>query len=289
MPDGIIIGLDVIIKARPSGADGRRVIECEASNEVVDAEGDVILQRALLDSAASFAKSGHLDLDHLSEIGERMGIANPMSYIIGRPLEVKDLGKGRTGVVAEIMRSNDGSFDAGRNKYDAFWQSLQSNPPVVWKSSVYGYPNSDSVTDCREEACDGGATRYLVKGLDWRSLAMTRNPINTAIKGVAKIVTVKSYIEAFAKDFNSAGAPISLGEPVGGPSLFSSEPRTMDELWGQYHRHIKKDCPHSGGVATTATFKNHFVMCCGAQPDKADMLAHALMHAVVLDRRRVSN
>lgn len=277
MLEGIIIGLDAVVKARPA-ADGRRLIEVEASNQVCDSEGDVILQKALLDSAPAFVKTGHIDIDHISEIGARFGIPDPTSYIIGRPTDVKDIGDKRTAVVAEIMRAGDGSFSPERNRYDAFWKSLQSDPPVAWRASIYGFPKSESdVVDCREQTCELGAKRYLIKGLDWRSLAVTRNPINTAIKGVAHIVTAKAWIDAVSKDYGAGMTPISL----------LSVPRNMDELWGQYQRHIAKDCPYAAGVNTTATFKDHFSFCCGAPTEVADVLAHALMHAITLDRRRV--
>ena len=282
MLEGFVIGLDAVVKARKA-EDGRRLIEVEASNESVDSEGDVILQRALLDSAPSFVKSGHLDIDHISEIGARLGIANPEGYIIGRPTEVKDLGSGRTSVVGEIMRSADGKFDPDANKFDAFWKSMQSDPPVAWRASIYGFPKSDGVVDCREEACDVPATRFLIKGIDWRSLALTRNPVNTALKGIAKIVTAKAYAAAIAKGY---GIDVPMLDAAQAPAFMPSVPRNMDELWGQYVRHIQKDCPHSAGVNTTATFKDHFLGCCGALPETADVLAHALMHAVNLDRRR---
>jgi hypothetical protein len=85
--DALCIDLSVIIKARTDG--DRRLVEVEASNEEKDSEKDIIKQAALLDDAASFVSTGHLDIDHYSEIGERLGIANPTDYIIGVPVEVK--------------------------------------------------------------------------------------------------------------------------------------------------------------------------------------------------------
>src|ERR1700743_2718026 len=108
LDDAVIVDFPILIKAATT-AEGRRMIEVEASSEECDSEGDVILQKALLGSAKSFVRTGHID--HISEMGERMGIPNPESYIIGHPTEVKDIGGGRTSVVAEIMRSKDGKMD----------------------------------------------------------------------------------------------------------------------------------------------------------------------------------
>ena len=60
----IAIDFDVVIKS--SVQDGRRIIEFECSNSECDLEGDVILQKALMDSKDSFLRSGHLDLEHYS-------------------------------------------------------------------------------------------------------------------------------------------------------------------------------------------------------------------------------
>lgn len=280
MLDGIIITMPALVKASTSG--DKRIVEVEASNESMDSEGDVILQRALLDSSASFVKSGHLDIDHLSEIGERLGIDNPSGYIIGRPVEVKDLGKGRTGVVGEIRRSKDGKVSAKSNKYDEFWESLQSDPPVQWSASIYGFPISGQIDDCRTGTCDVDATRFLVKGLDWRSLAFTRNPINTAIKGMARIVTAKSRIELI----KSTGIVKASGGAYAGMPL--SWPRNMDELWGQYSRH-NASCPHSEGTNSVLGFTNHFLYCCGMMTSDAELFAHALMYAILLDRKKRSD
>jgi hypothetical protein len=272
----IIVELPCIIKAVSPGADGKRMVQCEASNEAVDGEGDVVLQRALLDSADSFVATGHLDIDHLSEIGDRLGIQNPTAYIVGRPTEVKDLGKGRTGIVGEIRKSADGKHDPDRNRYDSFWDSLHSDPPVKWRASIYGFPIKGMVDDCRKMACDTGATRFVVKGIDWRSLAFTRNPVNEDIKGYAQVVTAKAFL-AMLKG-GPPSFPMSLAMPM-------TTPRTMDELAGQHARHMKS-CEHTGGLNTTVGFRKHFEACCGAHPDVADLLAHALMHHLALEGRR---
>jgi len=199
IPDAIeksvIIDFPVMIKS--SMNDGNRIIIMESSNEYVDSEGDVILQKALMDSADSFIKTGHLDIDHLSEVGLSMGIDNPAKYIVGVPLEVFDMGEKRTGVKAEIFRNPDNSFDPDKYQYDMLWHSLQLNPPVRWRASIYGFPKSGMVKDCSKVACSSDATRFLVEGLDWRSLAFTKNPMNDHIKHAAKIVTVKSYVDAY--------------------------------------------------------------------------------------------
>lgn len=280
VPDGIVIGLPCLIKAKKSG--DKRIVEVEASNEFADSEGDIILQKALLDSADYFIKSGNIDIDHLSELGHRLGIPDPTSYVIGRPTEVKDLGEGRTGVIGEIRRSADGKVDTAKNKYDEFWESLQTSPPVTWLASIYGFPKSDQVVDCRTGTCADGATRFLVKGIEWRSLAMTRNPINTSLKGHARIVSAKSF----------AAALKSYGTVLPSPAAIEWKfpPRSCDELWGQYQRHISKDCPSAGPDGKSrACFKDHFTYCCGLDSDSAELLSNALMMMVLDDQKKKSD
>lgn len=267
---------NVVVKARKEDSSGKRIVEVQCSSEEVDAEGDVVLQKALLDSAASFVRSGHLDIDHLSEIGSRVGIRDPDSYIVGRPMEVTDLGGKKTGLVGEIMRSSDGVFSTEKNRFDAFWKSLQSDPPVQWSASIYGFPGD--VEDCTEKSCSTGATRYVIKSLDWRSTAFTRNPVNQSLRGYAKVVTAKAMIETIQKNGMEA---------MPSPAMFLSCPFNLDHLWGQYQRH-SKECLFMQNGNSVLAFRNHFMSCCGSSPDMADILAHALMYQILREKKRSS-
>lgn len=222
----IIMYLPVIIKA---GMDGdRRLIEVEASCEAVDLEGDIILQKALLDSAKTFIQNGHLDIDHKSEgpVARRLGIPNPAFYIVGRPYEVRDGGNGRTFVKGEISKSLDGSNDPKNRMYDMFWDSLNRNPPVTWYSSIYGMPTKDMVKNCQTGNCSNGAKRWLIKGIDWKSLAFTQHPINNALKGKACVLTAKAFFEHLKSEpvlglepqssFSPSSMPVSPTPTVGG-------------------------------------------------------------------------
>jgi hypothetical protein len=275
--EAVCIHLNAVVKARKEDSSGKRIVEVQCSSEDVDAEGDVVLQKALLDSAPSFIRTGHLDIDHLSEIGSRVGIRDPDSYIVGRPIEVNDLGGKKTGLVGEIMRSADGMFSTEKNRFDAFWKSLQSDPPVQWSASIYGFPND--VEDCTEKSCSTGATRYVIKSLDWRSTAFTRNPINQSLSGYAKVVTAKAMIDAIHKD----GLPaFAMGDGLSPFAL--SCPMNMDHVWGQFQRHGKA-CPHMKNGNSVLAFTNHFKGCCGASGEQAEILAHALMYSILRDRK----
>lgn len=264
----VVVTLPTIVKARSDG-NGRRIVEVEASCEAVDSEGDVILQSALLDSAQSFVATGVLDIDHLSELGSRLGIPDPASYIVGRPLEVKSLSGKRTSVVGEIRRAMDGVHNPQRHRYDDLWDSLQSDPPVPWYASVYGFPKEGAIEDCTKSACAHGARRYLIKAMDWRSLAFTRNPVNTALRGQAKIVSAKSMIAQMAKAMSIID---SQSEPF--------VPSSMSDLWAM--RACQKCGVH--GAPSLPGYRAHFVACAGYPQGLADICAHAVMHKTNMER-----
>ncbi len=313
----VIIEIPMLIKA--SVSDGRRIVELEASNEGVDLEGDKIAQSALMKSRDSFLRSGHLDIEHYSEIGDRLDppIPNPASYIVGRPIDVVDLGNGRTGVVGEIAKSADGSYRPDLYKYDMLWESLNRNPPVKWLASIYGYPIPEEVIDCSATTCNNGAKRYYVTGIDWRSLAFCKNPMNNHIVGAARVVSQKSFTDTIVKAtpfwpdgtdiFGADSAEPLLASMVGGlpgsvggsaiqandtqtptPTAPMNCPASIDEMWGEYQRHILRDCPaYDMSVGNTlGFFRDHYMQCRGLPFDKADILAHALMYVVKREQAR---
>ena len=260
----IILQVPAVIKAHIEKGSERRLIEVEASNETVDADGDVVLQKSLLDAAPIFIAMGHFDMDHKSEFGARLGIKDPSSYIVGRPLEVYPGPESSTLVKGEIRRPLDGAINPTMNRYDELWASLQSDPPVKWLASIYGWPTD--VIDCRgypEKALGTGATRFIVKAIDWRSLAFTRTPKNMALKSAARILTAKSYMAELAKcmEHKAAWIPASLPDAM-------------------------QPCPNCRVHETPSLmgYRKHFSACKGCEDGVSDILAHAAMHRHNMDR-----
>ncbi len=282
------IQMPVIVKAVPS--DGRRVISVQASSESVDLEGDVICQSSLLGSAKSFLNAGRIDIDHLSEIGKNYGIPNPEDFVIGKPLEVNDLGGGCTEVVAEIFPSVQGISET---QADVFWKSLLTNPTPPWRASIYGFPKSGGIQDARlvKSTEYPSATRYIVKSLDWKSLAMTRTPVNNSMTGHAKVVTAKSFAwglkQIGSPYFAKAEAPSQLDTII---QTYSPPPRNRIELLGHWAYRIKTgDTPFAGPGSvlgnSVAGFREYFLNQCCVDYDTADLLACALMHCLKREKR----
>lgn len=265
--EAVIVGLPTLIKSVVSKS-GRRLVELEVSSENKDIEGDIILQSALLKSADVFLKKGTIDIDHYSELGNNpryafLGIRNPESYIIGYPEEVFDLGEGRTGIKFEVKKNNNGISDPDKYKYDMFWESLQTTPPTRWLASVYGFPGSDTeVGACAKGVCgDCCATRYLVKSFDWKSTAVTQNPINDSLKMAARMVTAKSFAAMLKLNINLDNQPILS--------------RTL--IKARFNDHICKSCPstRNGTDINIWTVRDHYLKCENLNYNLADMYALA--------------
>lgn len=289
----LVISFPAFVKASVNSS-GRRMISVTASNEACDGEGDVILQKSLLDSAGEFLRSGCIDVDHVSEVGHRYGIKNTSEWIVGVPTEVKDIGKGSTSVTGELHKAELGKF----GKADEIWESLLHDPPVRWSASIYGFPNGSSgfvdvrVTGPCQEAPH--ATRYVVKSIIWKSLALTRSPVNASLGGYASIVTAKSWIKS-RQGLGVLGALTDGVEVSKDASLDSMPtdsvlpPRNRMELMSHFSHHIEKGkCPFAGNSAplgkSVASFRSHFSNCCGVPSGTDDILALALMQALKHER-----
>lgn len=290
--DPVYISLPAVIKA---GMDnGKRMVEIQASAEVVDLEGDLVRQCALLSAAPGFVKSGVLDYQHLSEIGSRMDppIPNPLAYIVGNPREVKDIGGGCTSVIGELHKARS---DGKITKADEIWETLKADPPMPWRASIFGYPTMNGYLDVRAMKSGDtretfGATRYLVTEIVWKSLAFTMNPICDGIENTARIITEKALIKSMlGKSYSlpvaSSNSSTPTSEALAG---FMFPPRSREELMGQYYAHIKKgQCPFAGGEMGNSvfSFREHFANCCCEDPWTADLHGIALLHLLKRESR----
>ena len=276
----VVCDMDVVVKA--TGRD--RIISLEASNEHQDSEGDSICQKALLEAADHFLQKGHLDLEHLSETGSRYGL-DPQDYVVGRPLEVVDLGGGRTGVVGELNNSRHG---------DRIYKSLMQNPPETWRASIYGYPRGvDGISKSTEP---GG--RFRVTSLLWSSLAICKRPVNDHITGYARLVgadaVVKAQLDmgslpeevvAAIRKTQDLAPPVSASPASEDFSPLMLPPRNRFERLAHHDLHMvdgRSPCPHCGPGSmlghSVAGFRSHFQGCCGLPYDDADVHALALAH-----------
>ena len=278
-----VTNFGMLVKARPVGADNRRLVEIQASVEKIDSEGDLIMQDALLRSKDKFLASGHLDIDHLSELGDLYNIPNPKDFIVGRPLDVWAGPDKETWVLGEIAAQPDGVFNPDRNKADGLWKCLTENPEVIWRSSVFGYMGSDTL-DCRTDICPGhgDVSRFLVKSFDWCSLAFTRNPVNDAIKHACRIVA-KGLLDPEMIALIKAGhSSLDIMYPNKAAGWIQNPARPSMDLV-----RTSLESGALGGLKDAPNMpllKNHFMQVHGLEPADAELCAHAGMYHYLLQK-----
>jgi hypothetical protein len=189
-PDFLSIGS--MLKATPRLEGTRRFIHFEASNEALDQQNEVVMQKALRDSADYFLRYGNIDIDHFTMIGAKAGIPDYTTYEIGRPVDVKFDGS-KTMVKAEIY-SGTGPAAMQANQ---FWSSLtEINPPARWYPSVGG-----SIMEKAIEIDPATKMRKaLIKKVRWTNIGVSKTPVNQTVPTVAAM-----GVEPMAKSWGALG------------------------------------------------------------------------------------
>jgi hypothetical protein len=172
IPD--FVSIAPMLKATPATEGDRRFIYVEASNESVDLHGEIVLAKALSESADYFATHGNLDLEHYTVIGAKAGIPNHETYEIGLPVDVRVDGAA-TFVKGEIY-SGTGKM---AEKANMFWSSVTDiQPAKKWWCSVGGAVLSKSITvDAKT-----GARTPVIGSVRWSNLAFSRVPVNANLQ-----------------------------------------------------------------------------------------------------------
>jgi hypothetical protein len=170
-----------LLKATPREEGGARLVYIEASNQARDFQGEVVLSKALAESAPYFASYGNFDIDHFTipSVAQRAGIFEPMLWEIGQPIEVQ-LRDGSTFVKGEIYRGDDRLAE----KANEFWASLtQITPPRRWYPSVGG-----SVLGRRQgqDPLTKAATTFI-SAVRWTNIGFSRTPVNPAVPTVKTV------------------------------------------------------------------------------------------------------
>jgi hypothetical protein len=168
-----------LLKATPVTVGEDRFVYLEASNESVDQQGEVVLAKALADSANYYLKFGNIDIDHISQIGAKAGIPNYELFEIGRPIDVR-IENGSTFVKAQIYRGNGVAADNA----NAFWSSITDlNPPKRWYPSVGGSVISKSIVIDP----DTKAKKAVINKVRWTNVAFSRTPVNSNLSSVSTV------------------------------------------------------------------------------------------------------
>lgn len=191
-----------LLKATPAQEAGGRFIYFEASNEARDQQNEVVLQKALQDSAETFLQSGNIDIDHFTQIGPKLGIADYNTYEIGQPVQVKADGKS-TFVKAQLYQG-DTPMAARANEV---WDSLTKlSPPARWRPSVGGAVLEKEAK--RDPAT--GCSHTIIKRVRWVNVGISRTPVNQTVPTVQTVP-----FGALAKSWTAAGLNLSKALEAG--------------------------------------------------------------------------
>lgn len=188
IPDYMVFGM--MLKATPATEGDDRIIYVEASKESKDIEGEIVLAKALKESAEYFLKFGVLDLDHKSmpSVAQKMGLV-PEEWQIGQPLDVKF--SGDTTIVKAKLYSGDTDLAIKANNV---WDGLTKlNPPARYYASVGGAVLGREV---RLDPNTGDRTPVITK-TRWNNLALSQTPVHDGLD-----VASSAPIGVFAKSLN---------------------------------------------------------------------------------------
>lgn len=168
-----------LLKATPVTEGEDRFVYFEASNEAVDQQGEIVLAKALEESASYYLKFGNIDIDHISQIGAKAGIPNYELFEIGRPIDVR-IDSGSTFVKAQIYRGNG----VAAENANAFWSSVTDlTPPKRWYPSVGGSVISKSIVIDP----DTKAKKAVINKVRWTNVAVSRTPVNSNLSSVSTV------------------------------------------------------------------------------------------------------
>lgn len=186
------LSISQMLKASPVVEGGDRFIYLEASNEALDQQGEVVLAKALADSASYYLKFGNLDIDHYTQIGAKAGIPNYELFEIGRPVDVA-VRDGSTFVKGQVYSGTGPAAE----RANSFWSSLtELSPPARWYPSVGGSVAAKSVViDPLTKA-----KRAVIQKVRWTNIGFSKTPVN------ANLATVSTVpFGALAKSFCDGG------------------------------------------------------------------------------------
>jgi hypothetical protein len=158
----------ILIKGQDEG--GKWNVYLEASNEGLDQDQEVILQKALNEAAPYYLSHGVLSWDH-----KHKHTGNP-EFIIGEPLDVAFRKDGRTLVKGFLYKENEIAKS-------------------VWKNIISGARLGASIGGgILKKSAERGAG--LISRIIWNETAITHKPVNDGTLGNVSLVPFEEFAKA---------------------------------------------------------------------------------------------
>ena len=271
IPEYITLG-SAFLKAVPAEEAGERFLYMEASNEDPDHQHEVVLQKALEDSASYFLRHGNIDLSHYTLLGPKAGIANHYEYEIGKPVDVRVQGD-RTFVKAQLYK---GDSAMARNA-NMVWDSLtKQSPPARWYPSVGGAVLAKSVRIDPDTKAKVG----VVERVRWSNIALDRMPVNKTVPEISTLPvgtfakSLGGFVIAKALD---AGTATDVAALTGGGALGKqSLDRTIHSYWD--FREVLAGAFRRGKVRPKLAAAQRYALSLGLDPDSASDFVERFFH-----------
>lgn len=183
-----------MLKATPAQEGSRRFIYLEASREARDQQNEMVLAKALEDSADHYLKFGNIDIDHKSmpAVAKMHDIDRPELWEVGSPVDVRVDGIS-TFVKAELFTGDTPLAE----RANMVWDSMTKlHPPRKWYPSVGGKVLAKSI----QIDPKNGDKIGVVSSVRWSNVAISQQPVNQHVGGVATIP-----FGALAKSWGAGG------------------------------------------------------------------------------------
>lgn len=216
-----------MLKATPSQEGDRRFLYLEASNESRDYQGEVVLAKALADSADFYRRYGNFDIQHRSMIGLANGDRDYHLHEIGRPDRVEVDGS-RTFVKGEIFSGDTPVAETANN----FWDSLTKlRPAQRW------YPSVGGKIEGHERRIDPSTkeSHRVITKVMWCNIGFSRTPVNPRVPTVSTVpfgvlakcwgITGLDLTKALSAGYGTDSASLSGGGALRKQSL-DAKPQT---------------------------------------------------------------
>jgi len=245
-----------LLKAFPSEEGADRILNFEASNEALDQQNEVVLAEALAVSAEFYKKFGNVDIDHVTQVGARMGIPNYNLFEIGRPVDVRI--DGRKTFVKAIIYRGEGPV---AEKANQVWDSLTKlSPPARWYPSVGGAvlekgSDFDPATK---------SARTVIRRVRWSNVGLSRTPVNATVPNVSVGTFAKCWgvggldlTKALEAGYGTDSAALAGGSALRGQSL----DHRVQSYWGFRDRmagDIKRGRSKSSAAGIVAHATEHY-------------------------------
>lgn len=202
IPD--FLSINTLMKAHASTEGGDRIVYFEASKESRDQHGEVILSKALRDSAGYFLKFGVVDIDHKSmpAVAKSYGIDRPEEWAIGQPVDVRFDGD-TTWVKTKLYSGDTQLAERANNVWDGL---TKLSPPARYYASVGGAVLG------REVRIDPETKERVpvVTKVRWNNLAATLTPVHAGLD-IASTAPVGVFAKALGGFVLSKGLEAGYG------------------------------------------------------------------------------